>query len=115
MAVGRLRVEAVDIVRGIAMILMALDHTRDFLGATDISPTDLAKTTVPLFFTRWITHFCAPIFFLLTGTSAYLSRRGRSTGQLSRYLLTRGLWLMFLDVTWFHFSLQFNFEYHVIL
>lgn len=111
---GRLRVEAVDIVRGIAMILMALDHTRDFLGAS-ISPTDLAKTTVPLFFTRWITHFCAPVFFLLTGTSASLSLRGRSKGQLSRYLLTRGLWLMFLDLTWFHVSLQFNFDYHVTL
>ena len=55
------------------MILMALDHTRDFLGKTGISPTDLAQTTIPLFFTRWITHFCAPVFFLLTGTGAYLS------------------------------------------
>ncbi|HEV7445146.1 MAG TPA: heparan-alpha-glucosaminide N-acetyltransferase domain-containing protein [Steroidobacteraceae bacterium] len=112
--VGRLRVEAVDVVRGAAMILMALDHTRDFLGVTSVSPTDLVNTTVPLFFTRWITHFCAPVFFLLTGTSAYLSQRGRSKGQLSRYLFTRGLWLIFLELTLFRcFGLQFNFDYHM--
>jgi uncharacterized membrane protein len=113
-AVSRLRVEAVDVVRGTAMILMALDHTRDFLGVTSISPTDLVNTTVPLFFTRWITHFCAPIFFLLTGTSAYLSLRGRSKGELSRHLFTRGLWLIFLELTLFRcLGLQFNFDYNL--
>ena len=66
--VGRVRIEAVDALRGIVMILMALDHTRDFLGVTSISPTDLAHTTIALFFTRWVTHYCAPVFFLLTGT-----------------------------------------------
>ena len=111
-AAGRLRVEAIDVVRGIAMILMALDHTRDFLGVTSVSPTDLANTTVPLFLTRWITHFCAPVFFLLTGTSAYLALRGRTKGQLSRYLLTRGLWLIFLELTLFRcLGMQFNFDY----
>jgi uncharacterized membrane protein len=62
------RLESVDLLRGIVMILMALDHTRDFLGITGVNPTDPAQTTIPLFFTRWITHFCAPVFFLLTGT-----------------------------------------------
>lgn len=113
---GRLRVEAVDIVRGLAMILMALDHTRDFLGSGSVNPTDVAHTTAALFLTRWITHFCAPTFFLLTGTSAHLARRGRSARELSQYLFTRGLWLMLLDVTVFRWlGLQFNFSSHVII
>jgi uncharacterized membrane protein len=113
---GRFRVEAVDIVRGLAMILMALDHTRDFLGSGSVNPTDVARTTAALFLTRWITHFCAPTFFLLTGTSAHLARRGRSARELSRYLFTRGLWLMLLDVTVFRcLGLQFNFSSHVIV
>jgi uncharacterized membrane protein len=113
---GRVRVEAVDIVRGLAMIVMALDHTRDFLGSGSVNPTDVAHTTAALFLTRWITHFCAPIFFLLTGTSAHLARRGRSARQLSQYLFTRGLWLMLLDVTVFRWlGLQFNFSSHVII
>jgi uncharacterized membrane protein len=93
------------------MILMALDHTRDFLGV-GANPVDLATTTTPLFFTRWITHFCAPTFFLLTGTSAYLSRRGRSDRQLSWHLLTRGAWLILFELTVFRgLALQFNFDY----
>src|SRR5689334_9095557 len=95
----RQRVDVVDVVRGIIMILMALDHTRDFFGDASASPTNLATTTAALFFTRWVTHFCAPTFFLLTGTGAYLSRRRRSVGDLSRFLLTRGLWLIVLEVT----------------
>jgi len=86
------RIAAVDVVRGLAMILMALDHTRDFLGV-NANPVDLATTTAPLFFTRWITHFCAPTFFLLTGTSAWLSGQGKPASQLSWRLLTRGAWL----------------------
>ena len=90
----RQRVDAVVVVRGIIMILMALDHTRDDFGNAAASPTNLPTTTVPLFFTRWVTHFCAPTFFLLTGTGAYLARRRRSTGDLSRFLVSRGLWLI---------------------
>ena len=71
----RVRIESIDVVRGVIMILMALDHTRDFFGVPGINPTNLATTTIALFFTRWITHFCAPVFFLLTGTGAYLSLR----------------------------------------
>jgi uncharacterized membrane protein len=74
--VKRARLEAVDVLRGVVMILMALDHARDFFGNPAASPTNLASTTVPLFFTRWITHICAPTFFLLTGTGAWLARRG---------------------------------------
>src|SRR5215510_1063223 len=92
------RIESVDVLRGIAMILMALDHTRDYFGAAGANPTNLATTTVPLFFTRWITHFCAPTFFLLTGTGAYLSQRRRGKAGMPRYLATRGLWMIALDV-----------------
>jgi uncharacterized membrane protein len=114
--VGWSRLESVDILRGVVMILMALDHTRDFLGITSISPTNLAQTTIPLFFTRWITHFCAPVFFLLTGTGAYLSLRRKSKRQLSRFLFTRGLWLIFLELTVFRcLGFQFNFDYHLTL
>jgi uncharacterized membrane protein len=111
----RQRVEVVDVVRGIIMILMALDHTRDFFGDASASPTNLATTTAALFFTRWVTHFCAPTFFLLTGTGTYLSRRRRSVGDLSRFLLTRGLWLIVLEVTVIRFLWQFNLDYRLTL
>ena len=75
------RLESIDVVRGVIMILMALDHTRDFFGNSAINPVDLDTTTIPLFFTRWVTHFCAPTFFLLTGTGAFLSRRRKSTAK----------------------------------
>jgi len=112
----RFRLESVDVLRGVIMILMALDHTRDFFGQTAFSPTDPTQTTIPLFFTRWVTHFCAPVFFLLTGTGAYLSLRKKSKAELSKYLFTRGLWLIFLEITVFRcLGLQFNFDYHLTL
>src|SRR5580693_7654570 len=111
----RMRIESVDLLRGIVMILMAIDHTRDFFGFS-VNPTNLAVTTVPLFFTRWITHFCAPVFFLLTGTGAYLALRKRSKRELSRFLFTRGLWLIFLELTVTRcLGWQFNFDYHVTM
>jgi uncharacterized membrane protein len=112
----RVRIESVDVVRGVIMILMALDHVRDFFGNPGVNPTDPATTTVALFFTRWITHFCAPVFFLLTGTGAYLSLRKKSKRELSRFLFTRGLWLIFLEFTVTRcLGWQFNFDYHVTL
>ena len=112
----RPRLESVDVVRGVIMILMALDHTRDFLAYPGLNPTDLASTTVPLFLTRWITHFCAPGFFLLTGTGAFLSLRKKSKSELSRFLFTRGLWLIFLELVLFRcLVLQFNFDYHITI
>ncbi len=114
--VSGVRLESIDLLRGVVMILMALDHTRDFLGIPGINPTDPAHTTVPLFFTRWVTHFCAPVFFLLTGTGAYLSLRRKSKRQLSHFLLTRGVWLIFLELTLFRcLGFQFNFDYHTTL
>ncbi len=74
----RVRRESIDVLRGVIMIVMALDHVRDFFGSSGLNPTNPANTTIALFFTRWITHFCAPVFFLLTGTGAYLSLRKRT-------------------------------------
>jgi uncharacterized membrane protein len=113
--VQRARLESVDLLRGVIMIIMALDHTRDFFGQPG-SPTNLATASVALFFTRWITNICAPVFFLLTGAGAWLSLRKRSKAELSRFLFTRGLWLIFLDLVLFRcLALQFNFDYHVTI
>jgi uncharacterized membrane protein len=111
---ARPRIESIDIVRGVVMIVMAVDHTRDFFGHPGANPTDLSTTTIPLFFTRWITHFCAPTFCLLTGTGAFLAGRRKSRSELSRFLLTRGLWLIFLEVVVTRcLGWQFNFDYRV--
>jgi uncharacterized membrane protein len=112
----RVRIESVDVVRGVIMIIMALDHVREFFSNTGFDPTDLTRTNVPLFFTRWITHFCAPVFFLLTGTGAYLSLRKQSQAQLSGFLFTRGLWLIFLELVVVRcLGWQFNFDYRLTL
>jgi uncharacterized membrane protein len=111
----RVRIESVDLVRGLIMILMALDHTRDFFGTLGASPTDLATTTAGLFLTRWITHLCAPVFFLLTGTGAWFSGRRRTRNGLARFLLTRGLWLLVLELVVMRFLLQFNVDYKVTI
>jgi uncharacterized membrane protein len=104
------------VVRGVIMILMALDHVRDFFGVPGVNPTDPARTTVALFFTRWVTHICAPVFFLLTGTGAFLSLRRKSTGELSRFLFARGLWLIFLELVVVRcFGFQFNVDYRVTM
>src|SRR5438309_6819581 len=91
------RITSVDLLRGIVMVIMLLDHTREYVNADAFlfSPTDLTKTTAALFFTRWITHFCAPTFVFLAGVSIYLQRlRGKTPPELSLFLLTRGLWLI---------------------
>ena len=112
----RSRVEAVDLLRGLIMILMALDHTRDFFGIPGQNPVDLTSASAALFFTRWVTHICAPVFFLLTGTGSHLQLRRKSRSELSRFLLTRGLWLIFLEIVVLRcLSYQFNFDYHVTM
>src|ERR1051326_5154578 len=96
------RLDSVDALRGLVMEIMALDHTRDFFSKHLVfDPTDLGRTYPVLFLTRWITHFCAPVFIFLAGTGAFLSTtRGKSRKELSWFLLTRGLWLVFLELTW---------------
>ena len=103
---------SVDALRGGVMIVMALDHVRDFIhrGAMSQSPTDLTTTTIALFLTRWVTHFCAPVFMLTAGLGAYLYLRAgaRTRAQLARFLVTRGLWLMFLELTLMQFAYNFS-------
>jgi uncharacterized membrane protein len=108
------RIDSVDFLRGLVMVIMLLDHTREYVHADAFrfSPTDLSKTSILLFFTRWITHLCAPTFVLLAGTSIYLQMlRGKSRSELSKFLLTRGLWLIFLEFTVVRFSIFFNVDY----
>lgn len=95
------------------MIIMALDHTRDYFNADAFlfDPMDLQKTTVLLFFTRWITHFCAPVFVLLAGTSAFISGQRKTKKELSGFLFKRGLWLIFLELTIVNFSWFFNIHF----
>ena len=107
------RVGAIDAVRGAVMILMALDHVRDFIhrSAMSASPTDLATTTPALFLTRWVTHFCAPVFMFTAGLSAFLWwQRGKTKRQLSAFLLTRGLWLVVLELTAMRLAYDFDFS-----
>jgi uncharacterized membrane protein len=113
---SRRRIESVDVVRGVIMIVMALDHVRDFFGVPGVSPTDPARAGAALFFTRWVTHFCAPVFFLLTGTGAYLSMRRKTVSGLSQFLLTRGFWLILLELTLVRcLGFQFNVDYRVTM
>jgi uncharacterized membrane protein len=107
------RLQSIDALRGAIMIIMALDHTRDFFhsSASSFSPTDLTRTYPLLFFTRWITHFCAPVFTFTAGLGAFLwLRRDRTRAQLSRFLATRGFWLIFLELTVMRFAYNFNFS-----
>jgi uncharacterized membrane protein len=117
---SRQRVEAIDALRGGVMIIMALDHVRDFIhrGAMTGSPTDLATTTPILFLTRWITHICAPTFMFTAGLGAFLWwQRGRTRRELSVFLLTRGLWLCLLEITVMRLAYNFTFsrDYPVLL
>ncbi|CAN5387075.1 DUF1624 domain-containing protein [soil metagenome] len=112
----RTRIESIDLLRGLIMTIMALDHIRDYfhIDASVFSPTDLSKTSVSLFFTRWITHFCAPLFMLLSGTSAYLVGEKKGKKYLSKFLLTRGLWLIFLEFTIVSFGWYFDIHFTAI-
>jgi len=102
------RIASVDVLRGLVMVIMALDHTRDYLSYLRFQPEDLTHSYPALFFTRWITHFCAPMFFFLAGTGAYLLRsRSGSIGRIARFLWTRGIWLIALEFTVIDFAWTF--------
>src|ERR1700733_14534802 len=112
------RIYSIDFTRGLIMIIMALDHVRDFMhvNAVTQSPTNLATTTPVLFFTRWITYLCAPVFVFLAGTSAYLSFKNKGNiSQSRRFLLKRGLWLILLEFSVVNFGLFFDPGFHNLL
>ena len=107
---GPARIVSIDVLRGLVMAVMALDHTRDFFGTSGFNPRDVMEPT--LFLTRWVTHFCAPTFIFLAGLSAFLYGRGRSTEELSRFLLIRGLWLILIDLTLIKFGWRFEVDFY---
>src|SRR5438128_1086914 len=111
------RLGSIDILRGIVMIIMALDHTRDFfhVDAMTGNPLDLATTTLPLFFTRWITHYCAPVFVFLSGTSAFLASKNKTGAAASLFLLKRGVWLLFVEMALITLAITFNPSYNFII
>ena len=108
------RIESIDLLRGTVMIIMALDHVRDYFhnSAFLYKPEDLNHTNVILFFTRWITHFCAPVFVFLAGISAYLYGTNKTKKELSLFLFTRGLWLVFAELFILSLFRTFNPSYH---
>ena len=120
---SRYRIQSIDILRGIVMVIMALDHVRDFFYRPDISsgaassvaldPTNPETTTPVLFFTRWITHFCAPAFIFLAGTSIFLMGQKKSKKELSWFLVKRGLWLVFVEIIIITFGWRFDPLYHL--
>ena len=115
------RLQSVDVLRGAIMMLMAIDHIRDYVArsAMQFLPTDLSRTTAPIFFTRWITHFCAPVFFLTAGLGAFFwMSRGRHTKpELSRFLVSRGVWLILLEISVLRFIMfsQIGFRGNIII
>lgn len=114
----KVRVDSVDLLRGLIMVIMMLDHTRDFVhrDALAFDAANVARTFPALFFTRWITHFCAPLFVFLAGTSVcFQEMRGKSKAQLSTFLVTRGLWLVAIELVVLRPLLFFNFHYSEML
>ncbi|HMO61066.1 MAG TPA: heparan-alpha-glucosaminide N-acetyltransferase domain-containing protein [Ferruginibacter sp.] len=121
--VNQQRIQSIDVLRGLVMVIMALDHVRDFFyktplegaGATALDPTNLQTTYPALFFTRWITHFCAPLFVLLSGVSIYLMAQRKTKKQLSFFLITRGAWLMLVEIILISFAWTFKPQYNFII
>jgi uncharacterized membrane protein len=104
------RIESIDLLKGLVMVIMALDHVRDYFHYSSyfFDPSDPTQSTLPIFFTRFITHFCAPIFCFLAGTSAFMVGKRKSKSELSNFLLKRGIWLVFIEMTIVNFGWYFD-------
>jgi uncharacterized membrane protein len=111
------RIESIDILRGVVMVIMALDHVRDYFhyGSFFIDPTNLETTTPMLFFTRFITHYCAPVFVFLAGTSAFLYGSRKTKSELFKFLFSRGIWLIFLELVVNNLIWTFDFSYSIVI
>jgi uncharacterized membrane protein len=106
------RSHSIDILRGIVMVIMALDHVREFFTNTGLNPNDITKISAGLFLTRWVTHICAPVFVFLAGTGAALSlSQGKSVSELSSFLWKRGVWMIILEITLIRYAWLFNWNY----
>ena len=112
---NRQRINAIDVLRGLIMLIMAIDHIRDVFLYGNPDPTDLATTTPLLFFTRWITHFCAPIFVFLSGISAFLAGQRRTKKELSIFLIQRGIWLVFIELMVINTAFELNLNFHTLV
>jgi uncharacterized membrane protein len=111
------RIQSIDLLRGIVMIIMALDHTRDYFHTQAFldDPLNLQTTTPALFATRWITHLCAPTFVFLSGTSAFLQSLRKTKKELSLFLLSRGLWLILVELVIMTLGITFDIGYHLFI
>lgn len=109
-AITKTRIESIDLLKGLVMVIMALDHVRDYFhySAFMFDPADPTQSNLPIFFTRFITHFCAPIFCFLAGTSAFMVGKRKSKNELSSFLLKRGIWLVFIEMTIVNFAWYFD-------
>lgn len=116
LSTGSKRIDSIDLLRGLVMIIMALDHTRDFfhVAAWTDDPLNLSTTTPALYFTRWVTHLCAPTFVFLAGTSAWFQSQRKTKKELSIFLIKRGLWLILMEITIVNFSFGFDPAFHLV-
>lgn len=111
---GKTRIESIDALRGLVMVLMVLDHTRDYFLNFPFYPTNLEHTTPGLFFNRWITNLCAPVFVMLVGTGMFIAMsRGKTKNDTAWFLFTRGIWMIIVEFTLIHFAWTFDFNLSV--
>jgi uncharacterized membrane protein len=115
--IPKVRIKSIDVFKGLVMVIMALDHIRDFIHfpAFFFDPTDPEQSTLAIFFTRFITHFCAPIFCFLAGTSAFMVGKRKSKKELSSFLLKRGLWLVFIEIVIINFGWFFDIYFNTVV
>ena len=114
--IAKTRIESIDLLKGVVMVIMALDHVRDYFhySAFMFNPADPTQSTLPIFFTRWITHFCAPAFSFLAGLSAFMVGKRKSKSELSVFLIKRGIWLIFIELTIVCFGWYFDLQFRTL-